>query len=173
MLVIGAGMLLVGFLGAGPALAADDPVGLTGTDLTGASTTGTTTGSTTGSTTGTTTGSTTGTTTGTGLTGTGLTGGLTGSTTGTGLTGTGLTGGLTGGLTSGLTGGLTSGLTGTTTGSSVTETIYYPYDSCSCNYDQWGHRYYDNYTPTTPVYATQVATVPRGGVNTGDGSFGP
>ncbi len=44
--------------------------------------------------------------------------------------------------------------------------------------DGSGHRYYGfcGCTPwatAAPVYATQVASVPKGGVNTGDGSFGP
>ena len=66
------------------------------------------------------------------------------------------------------------------TGSTI-ETIYAPPQY----YGGYGHRYYGryydhgcgcdryaspNYTPTV-VIATQVASVPKGGVNTGDGSF--
>jgi hypothetical protein len=36
----------------------------------------------------------------------------------------------------------------------------------------YGHRYYDDYDVDAPVVATQVDAVPRGGVATGDGSFG-
>lgn len=65
--------------------------------------------------------------------------------------------------------------TGDQSATGVTETVYAPPDFYD---DGYGRRYYgscgcdyESTTAATPVVATQVASVPSGGVNTGDGSY--
>ena len=177
LLVLVVGMLLAGMVGSAPAYAQD----LTSTDLTSTTTdsssTTTDSSSTTTDSSSTTTDSSS---TTTDLTSTDLTADLTS----TDLTSTDLTADLTStDLTADLTSTTSSSTSTSSTGStSGIETIYAPPQY----YGGDGHRYYGryhdngcgcdryasaNYTPQTVVVATQVASVPKGGVNTGDGSF--
>lgn len=66
--------------------------------------------------------------------------------------------------------------TGTGTGSVTEQSLsngdYGDYSTpTTYNYNHYTYDY-NQYDTTAPVVSTQVASVPRGGVNTGDGSFG-
>lgn len=68
-------------------------------------------------------------------------------------------------------------LPGADQGGTAVETTFPTTSTSDDSYDDgYGRRYYGSCgctTEATPVYATQVSSVPTGGVNTGDGSYGP